>query len=233
MATRKRQAPPPSQPEQSATSSNEESTAIWVDIEHPKPDPHNVREHNPRNLQLIKSSLQRFGQRKPLVMDADGFVCAGNGTLQAARELGWSRIWVAPTHLRGAEARAFAIADNRAGDLSQFDEIELIGAVRELPDELVEFTGFDQAELADLLPTAEDAAPPAGPAAGSSTSRTSSHKHGLDARKSGRVVARVMVETATIALFERALQATGLKNREEALNKVCHGYLQAAGQLDL
>ncbi len=54
-----------------------------------------VRRHSQRNLDAIAASLKQFGQQKPVVVDADGVVVAGNGTLAAARALGWDKIVVA------------------------------------------------------------------------------------------------------------------------------------------
>ena len=62
-----------------------------VDIKTLKPDPGNARRHDKRNLQAIADSLNQFGQRKPIVVTADGIVLAGNGTLEAAKLLGWGR----------------------------------------------------------------------------------------------------------------------------------------------
>ena len=107
-------------------------------------DPRNARRHPERNLESIKASLSRFGQQKPIVVDADGVIVAGNGTVAAARALGWTSIDVVRTKLRGAEAQAFAIADNRTAELAEWDAEEL----RKQLDEL-EAGGFDVAgELA-------------------------------------------------------------------------------------
>jgi len=62
-------------------------------------DPANVRQHDEKNLAAIKSSLKRFGQQKPIVVDPKGIVIAGNGTLTAARALGWDRIRIVRTQL--------------------------------------------------------------------------------------------------------------------------------------
>ena len=35
-------------------------------------DPSNVRKHSRRNLNAIKASLRKFGQQKPIVVDAKG-----------------------------------------------------------------------------------------------------------------------------------------------------------------
>ena len=57
-------------------------------------DPTNARKHSDKNLSAIAASLNKFGQRKPIVVHR-GVVLAGNGTLEAAKSLGWSEIEVA------------------------------------------------------------------------------------------------------------------------------------------
>ena len=62
-------------------------------------DPNNARTHNTKNIEAIKGSLLKFGQQKPIVINKEGVVIAGNGTLQSARELGWQEIDVVVTEL--------------------------------------------------------------------------------------------------------------------------------------
>ncbi len=212
----KRITPPPSKPDPRAS-------ALWVPIDSVTLDPHNARERTPRNSEVIRKSLDKFGQRKPIVVDADGIVIAGNGTWQAAKALGWSEIWVAPSALRGAEARAFAIADNRAGDLSQFDELELTLAIEGLDGDLLDVIGFDAVELAELLPIPEhEKTDDEKPAAKKSQGQVTP----------GRIVLRLMVAMQSVALFERALTSTGVANRETAINMVARAYLEGKGQLE-
>jgi len=85
-------------------------------------DPANVRVHPQRNIDAIKASLARFGQQKPIVVGAGNVVRAGNGTLLAARELGWTHLSVVRTSLEAVEATAFGIADNRTAELAEWDE---------------------------------------------------------------------------------------------------------------
>src|SRR5690349_16525184 len=80
-------------------------------------DPANVRQHPEASLDAICASLRRFGQQKPIVVDEQGIVRAGNGTLLAARQLGWTAIDIVRTSLSGIEAAAYSIADNRTTDL--------------------------------------------------------------------------------------------------------------------
>ena len=124
-----------------------------VDITTLLHDPANVRKHGPRNLDAIKASLKRFGQVKPIVVDGDNIVRAGNGTLMAARALGWSTIDIVRTPLKGAEATAYAIADNRTAELAEWDDESLAQqlAALQIDDEALALaTGFDEKEIAAL-----------------------------------------------------------------------------------
>jgi len=117
-------------------------------------DPANVRQHDEKNLAAIKSSLKRFGQQKPIVVDPKGIVIAGNGTLTAARALGWDRIRIVRTQLEGSEATAYAIADNRTAELATWDDDALMQQLSALDLEdsaLVEAAGFSAAELEGMV----------------------------------------------------------------------------------
>jgi ParB family transcriptional regulator, chromosome partitioning protein len=99
------------------------------------PDPANVRRHPERNLDAIKASLARFGQQKPIIVDAAGIIRAGNGTYEAAKALGWDSIAVVRTALQGSEATAYAIADNRTAELAEWDDAALAETLRSLQSE--------------------------------------------------------------------------------------------------
>jgi len=128
-----------------------------VDISEVLPDPANVRTHSARNLDAIKASLARFGQQKPLVVDRDGIVRAGNGTLAAAKALGWTEVQIVRTKLTGSEAVAYAITDNRVGDAevgSLWDSgalAETLAALRVEDESLAVATGFTADELVALV----------------------------------------------------------------------------------
>jgi len=117
-------------------------------------DPANVRKHGERNLATIKASLLRFGQQKPIVVDANGVVRAGNGTLAAAKALGWKDIAVVRSTLAGSEATAYAIADNRTAELAEWDEdalAETLSALQCEDEALLDAAGFDSAELSKMI----------------------------------------------------------------------------------
>ena len=129
-----------------------------IDITTLTADPANARRHNARNIEAIKSSLSRFGQQKPVVVNSKGQIVAGHGMVEAARALGWSQVAIVRTKLVGQEAAAFAIADNRVGELSEWDDtilaatLESLGANGNL-DDLV--PGFDAAEIDELFSRAK------------------------------------------------------------------------------
>lgn len=116
-------------------------------------DPANARRHPARNLATIKGSLRRFGQQKPIVIDANDVIRAGNGTYEAARELGWESIACVRTKLQGSEAMAYSVADNRSADLAEWDDPALAAILVALQadDIPLEDVGYDDAELEAIL----------------------------------------------------------------------------------
>jgi hypothetical protein len=122
-------------------------------------DPANARKHNERNIETIVASLRRFGQQKPIVVDSSGVVRAGNGTLEAAKRLGWETIAVVKTALQGSEATAYAIADNRTAELAEWDDDVLAATLHGLVTDdaaLLDAAGFDEDELAAMVGLDDD-----------------------------------------------------------------------------
>jgi hypothetical protein len=109
------------------------------------PDPHNARKHDARNVDAIAESLREHGQRKPVVAQKVGdtlVVRAGNGTLQAAKKLGWKRLAVLVVEEDDREATRFALRDNRTAELAEWDDEALRKALRECAE--------NEAEIAAL-----------------------------------------------------------------------------------
>jgi len=105
-----------------------------VQIESLKFDPTNARKHDGKNLEAISGSLKLFGQRKPIVVTPDNIVVAGNGTLEAAKSLGWTEIAIARTPVGWTwdQIKAFALADNRTAELAEWDSAVLADQLIEL-----------------------------------------------------------------------------------------------------
>ena len=118
-------------------------------------DPNNARKHSKRNLDAIKESLSKFGQRKPIVVH-NGVVIAGNGTLEAAKTLGWKEIGVSvcPDDWDADTAKAYALADNRSSELAEWDDKILSTQLLDLDDMgwNIEALGFERPVLPDFKP---------------------------------------------------------------------------------
>lgn len=116
-------------------------------------DPSNARNHS-KNLDVIQASLEKFGQQKPIIAMTDGTVICGNGVFAAAASLGWERLNVVYTNLKGNEAIAYALADNRTSELAEWDDEALVKQLSYLQsedEELAAAAGFSESEIAALV----------------------------------------------------------------------------------
>ena len=127
---------------------------MTVAIESLKPLPNNPRVGN---VEAIMRSYSRFGQLKPIVVKADGdgtfVVMSGNHQLEAARRLGWDRLAV--TEMTGSDddAIAFALVENRFGELGSIDKEKLHDHIVDVYDtmpELFDAVGWDDFEIASM-----------------------------------------------------------------------------------
>jgi ParB-like chromosome segregation protein Spo0J len=122
-------------------------------------DVSNARKHSKRNLEAIASSLSEFGQRKPIVVDSENIIIAGNGTAEAAKFLGWKQITVAriPEDWDDNKIRAYALADNRTAELAAWDADILNEQLLELQEFDLDMTifGFDPLVAPNFEPVDE------------------------------------------------------------------------------
>lgn len=111
--------------------------ALAVDIDSLTPDPMNARLHPERNMESIRKSLMVYGQLKPIVVRKEGrIIVAGNGTWQAAKDLGWTKIAANFTSMTTGKAAGFGLADNRTAELAKWD-IEMVARL----DQLIQMEG--------------------------------------------------------------------------------------------
>jgi DNA modification methylase len=142
---------------------------LAIAIEELHPDPANARKHNQKNLDAIKASLHAYGQRKPIVVQRQGMIVrAGNGTLDAAKALGWTHLAAVVIDEDNATASQFAIADNRTGELAEWDTETLATLLDGMDDETRDLLAFDEKDMQAMLDglqpeqieTTEDEPPP-------------------------------------------------------------------------
>ncbi|MCF0233826.1 MAG: ParB N-terminal domain-containing protein, partial [Thermoguttaceae bacterium] len=117
-------------------------------------------ENNPRlnddAVDACANSLRAFGFRQPIVVDADGVIIAGHTRYKAALKLGLERV---PVHvakeLTSAQVAEYRIADNKTGELAEWDFPKLKLELVDLQTADADFNpldfGFNEAELLALL----------------------------------------------------------------------------------
>lgn len=144
--------------------------ALAVPIDSLNADRANARRHSEKNLRAIRASLAAYGQRTPVVVNRKGnIVEKGNGTLEAARALGWTEIAAVFVDDDAATQTGYAIADNRSGELAEWDEDVLARLLDSLEgdDFDLEDFGFDDRDLKQLGLADEPASEPEAHAASS------------------------------------------------------------------
>ena len=118
------------------------------------PDPNNANDEG--DIPGIMRSLEALGQLKPIVVDADGVVRAGNHTFLAAVELGWTEVAATSAeHLTDEQLTAFAIADNAIGRKSKFNDDMLAAQLADLREyeDLLAATAIEDDEFERLMAT--------------------------------------------------------------------------------
>ncbi len=111
-------------------------------------------QNNPRvgDIEAIRKSYERFGQRKPIVAHRKTReVIAGNHQLAAAKELGWDQIAVVWVDDDEATAIAYSVADNRIGQLGEWNVEALVDALAEIDPVDLSATGFNQYDYDDFV----------------------------------------------------------------------------------
>jgi ParB-like chromosome segregation protein Spo0J len=122
------------------------------------PDRRNARKRTERSAGMIAKSLEKFGAARSVVIDENGQLLAGHGTIEAAAQVGIENVLVVPadgntvvavqrSNLTPEQKVQYALADNRSSDLSEWDAEVL----SELADEHDLQDWFQQDELDDIL----------------------------------------------------------------------------------
>ena len=113
-----------------------------------KPADRNARKGD---VDAIRKSYERFGQRKPIVAHRQTKkIIAGNHQYQAAMALGWENIAVVFVDDDVETATAYSIADNRIGQLGEWDVQELVAAFEEISADDLETVGFNDIDVEDF-----------------------------------------------------------------------------------
>lgn len=111
-------------------------------------------ENNPRlnddAVEPVMNSIKEFGFKCPIVLDKDNVIVAGHTRYKAAKKLKMKRVpCVVADDLTPEQVRAFRLADNKTGELADWDFNMLGEELGELDDFNMERFGFDGAVTGD------------------------------------------------------------------------------------
>lgn len=108
-----------------------EAAATWEAIDSLTPWDRNPR-RNDHAVEQVAHSITRFGFGSPiLARSSDRVIIGGHTRFKAAQRLGLDKVPVRFLDLDPAEAAALALADNKLGELAEWDD----AAVAEILDE--------------------------------------------------------------------------------------------------
>lgn len=201
-----------------------------------QPDPSNPNKDSARSRRLIRQSIERSGAGRSLVADRDDMFIAGNQTVAEAAAAGITDVIEIETEgdvlivhkrkdldLDGDDGRArdLSYSDNRVTDFREW-RAEQIAADLDAGFDFEHLFRGD--ELDDLFAAADTEV-----AVGAAVER--GVQGGRLTGERGKQIKPVLY-VDEIALFERALRATGIDNRGKAVLEICRAYLAGKGEGD-
>lgn len=113
--------------------------------------------NNPRDndgaVEAVAESIKQFGFKVPIIVDRDGVIVAGHTRKKAAERLGLASVpCVVANDLTPEQIKAFRLADNKTGELAEWDFAALEKELAELTAFDVDMLafGFDESVFSDL-----------------------------------------------------------------------------------
>lgn len=125
-------------------------SGLRIPIDSVSPFPGNPRQGD---VGAICESLRRFGQQKPIVVQASTrYIVAGNHLWKGAKALGWGEVAANVVDMDDRTASAYLIADNRTSELGAYDDDALGEMLRVLAEQdNLRATGYDADDVDAFL----------------------------------------------------------------------------------
>jgi len=131
----------------------DEVAAIWEDIKELVPWDQNPR-LNQKSIEMVASSIKRFGFSAPIVArKQDKMVIAGHTRLEAAKKIGLQKVPVRYLDLDPADAKMLALADNKIGEIAEWNDDLLQTILKDLRENEndISVLGWTDLELESIL----------------------------------------------------------------------------------
>jgi len=122
----------------------------------------NAKKHTEEQVTKIASSIREFGFLSPVLIDKEFNIIAGHGRVMAAKKLGLkSAPCVFVEGLTDAQRKAYILADNRLGELAEWDMDMVTSELEMLLDNDfdIDLTGFELPEEQEEAEIKEDDIP--------------------------------------------------------------------------
>lgn len=108
-------------------------------------------ENNPRKndgaVDAVAASIKEFGFKVPIIVDKDNVIVAGHTRLKAAEKLGLETVPVITADdLTEEQIQAFRLADNKTGEIAEWDFSRLEEELADLRDFDMSRFGFEEQE---------------------------------------------------------------------------------------
>lgn len=114
-----------------------------VSIQDVKPYPNNPRD-NDAGVDAVANSIKEFGWQQPIVVDKDNVIIVGHTRYKAAKKLGMDKVpVVVADKLTDEQVKAYRLADNKTGELTDWDDDLLNDELDDILDIDMSDFGFD------------------------------------------------------------------------------------------
>lgn len=116
-----------------------------VPVSRLKPYEKNAKIHGTNQIEKLKASIEEFGFLTPCLIDEEYNLIAGHGRVMAAKDMGMESVpCVFVEGLTETQRRAYILADNKLGELGEWDMEIVISELEDLKemDFDIELTGF-------------------------------------------------------------------------------------------
>ena len=112
-------------------------------------------ENNPRDnddaVDAVANSIKEFGWQQPIVVDNEGVIIAGHTRYKAAQKLGLKTVpVVVAKDLSKEQVKAYRLADNKSGELADWDMDLLNDELDQIRDIDMSDFGFDDLDSLEL-----------------------------------------------------------------------------------
>lgn len=117
-------------------------------------------EKNPRRnddaVEYVAESIKEFGFKVPIVIDKDNVIIAGHTRYKACKKLHIKEVpCVIASDLTEEQVKAFRLADNKVGEIAEWDDALLFEELQDL-DMSMDVFGFEAFDIEDDAPEAEE-----------------------------------------------------------------------------